>query len=214
MVYNIPDIHSNAAGAILLKGWTWSNIVTEQTGFPYACQESFGMNTSNSEMGVEDIGGNLQNDRCDFVTASNLAYAQSLNPAAVVYNKNTVIQHKASQWFNPNMFTTPVPGLIGNTPRGLMRGAPENDWDFSLVKNTHIAWLGEKTNFEFRTEIFNILNHTNLAFPYQANFNANYDALVSAGTGVNGTNINPVAGQVTNTLINARQIQFAGRLEF
>ena len=31
--------------------------------------------------------------------------------AAVPYNKSTVIEKKASQWFNPNMFTLPTRGF-------------------------------------------------------------------------------------------------------
>ena len=82
------------------------------------------------------------------------------------------------------------------------------------MKDTHLRWLGEGGNLEFRAEVFNILNHSNFAFPYQNNFNANYQAIVSAHTGVNGSNVSPTAGQVTNTLINARQIQFALKFQF
>jgi hypothetical protein len=100
-----------------------------------------------------------------------------------------------------------------------MRGPGQFNWDLSLVKDTHLRWLGEGGNLQFRAEIFNILNHSNFAFPYQNNFNANYQAIVSANTGVltaGGvpTNVSPTAGQVTNTLINARQIQFALKFEF
>jgi hypothetical protein len=182
---------------------------------------------------VGDVGGNLANDRCDFVTSSNLTAAKVLNPNATPYNKSTVIQHNVKQWFNPNMFTTAQPtveaacmnagnfcatGYLGDTPRGLMRGPGEVNWDLSMVKNTPAPWLGEKGNFQFRAEFFNILNHANFAFPYSANFNTNYDALVHPGTGaaVNGvsTNLSPTAGEITNTLLNARQIQFAAKFEF
>ncbi len=223
MVYNIP-VGGNVSGLLgtLVKGWVLSNIVDDQTGYPFSCMESYGMNTSDSEMGVEDVGADLSNDRCGFVTSSNLAAAQALNPNAVPYSKLTVIQRKVTQWFNPNMFTTPTSGHLGDTPRGLMRGPGQVDWDLSMVKNTHVGFLGEKGNFQFRAEIFNILNHANLAFPFSNNYNTNYDALVSAGTGTTvntpsgpvSTNQSPTAGQITNTLLNARQIQFATKFEF
>jgi hypothetical protein len=148
------------------------------------------------------------------VTASNLSAAQALNPAAVAYSKATVIEHKASQWFNPNMFTTAPAGFLGDTPRGIMRGPGQVNWDLSMVKNTHVGWLGEKGSVQFRAEFFNILNHTNFAFPAGVASNSNYAFLAPAGTGVNGSNISATAAQITNTLINARQIQFALRFEF
>jgi hypothetical protein len=226
MVYTIPNIQANGLLAGLAKGWTLANIVSAQSGYPFSCMVQYGANPSNSEMGIEDIGGDLSNDRCDLVTYANLADAQQLNPNAVPYSPATVITHKPGQWFNPNMFTLPHPadyalyeansatGYLGSSPRGLMRGPGQFDWDLSLVKNTHLRWLGEGGNLQFRAEFFNILNRTNFAFPYSNNFNANYQAIVPASTGLNGTDISPTAGQITNTLINARQIQFAVKLEF
>ena len=224
MVYNIPDVHSNSALATLVKGWVFSNIVSFQTGYPFECMIEYGQNTSNAEAGTEDSGANLNNNRCDFVTQANLAAAQQLDPQAVPFNKSTVVQHKATQWMNPHMFTLPHPqdyaiyqegnnatGFMGDTPRGLMRGPGQTDWDLSLVKNTKLAWLDEKGNFQFRAEVFNILNHTNFAFPYSNLYNTNYEALEA----YNGTNdVTPNAGKITNTLINSRQIQFAVKFEF
>ena len=89
-----------------------------------------------------------------------------------------------------------------------MRGPGQVNWDLSMVKNTHVGWLGEKGSFQFRAEVFNILNHTNFAFPAGVGSNSNY-AIFAPGGG-----LSPTAGQITNTLINARQIQFALRFEF
>lgn len=63
------------------------------------------------------------------------------------------------------------------------------DCNFSLVKDTHLKWLEQAGNFQFRAEFFNILNHTNFAIPYTNDFNANYQAIVSAGTAANGTDV-------------------------
>jgi hypothetical protein len=224
MVYRIPDIHSQGFISSLEKGWTFSNIVSFQTGYPFECMVQFGSNASNAETGIEDVGGNLANNRCDVVTTANLEYAQKLDPNAEVYNASKVIQHKASQWFNPHMFTLPHPqgyatylagnsptGYMGDSSRGMMRGPGQTNWDLSMVKNSPIKWLGDKGNFQFRAEVFNILNHTNFAFPYSNNYNANYEAIEA----YNGNDdIVPTAGQITNTLLNARQIQFAVKFEF
>src|ERR1019366_6577487 len=176
-VYTIPNIHADGFLAGLEKGWKWSNIVSAQSGYPFECMTQYGTNPSNSEMGIEDIGGDLSNDRCNEVTAANLSYATGLNANAVPYNAKTVLTKIATptenQWFNPNMFTMPVAGTLGTSARGLMRGPGQFDWDLSLVKDTHLKWLGEGGNLQFRAEVFNILNHTNFAFPYSNNFNAN-----------------------------------------
>ena len=236
MVYNLPGPHSNGFLPMLAKGWIFSNIVSFQTGYPFECQIEYGQNTANAEAGIEDVGGNMNNNRCDFVTAANLADVKTatittasgvvgpLDPDAVPYNKSTVITHKPGQWFNPHMFTLPHPqdyatylagnnatGYMGDSPRGLMRGPGQTDWDLSLVKNTKLPWLGEKGNFQFRAEFFNILNHTNFAFPYSNNYNANYEAIEAYNQ---SNDIAPNAGKITNTLINSRQIQFAARFEF
>lgn len=227
-VYSLPSLHSAGFLAGVTKGWTWSNILSAQSGYPFECMVQYGSNPSNTEMGIEDIGGDLSNDRCDIVTPAEIAdgSALQLNPNAVAYNANTVITHNPNQWFNPNMFTLPHPesfagyesnspsGYLGSSGRGLMRGPGQFDWDMSLVKNTHLSWLGDAGNLQFRADFFNLINHTNFAFPYSNNFNANYQAIVSAGTGLNGTDVSPTAGQITNTLINARQIQFALKFEF
>lgn len=225
MVYNIPNIHSNSALAVLAKGWIFSNIVSFQTGYPFSCMIEYGQTTSNAELGIEDVGGNVVNNRCDLVTTANLADAQKLDPQAVPYDNSKVIQHDPKQWFNPHMFTLPhpqdyvdylsnpatAPGYLGDSPRGLMRGPGLTDWDLSLVKNTKLPWLGEMGNFQFRTEVFNILNHTNFAYPYSSNYNTTYEAIAN----FNGTNdIAPNAGKITNTLVNSRQIQFAVKFEF
>ena len=226
MVYSFPNVRSEGFLAGLVKGWKLSNIVSAQSGYPFECMVQYGVNPSNSEMGIEDIGGDLSNDRCDVVTAANLADAQQLNPNAAVYNSKTVITKNPNQWFNPNMFTLPHPadfmsyegnvasGYLGDSARGLMRGPGLFNWDMSLVKNTAVKWLGDSGNIQFRAEFFNIFNRTNFAFPFSNNFNANYQAIVSAFSGINGTDVSPTAGQVTNTLVNARQIQFALKFQF
>jgi hypothetical protein len=207
-IYNFPDISSKGFFAGLVKGWRMANIVSAQSGYPFSCMMQTGSNPSNNELGVEDIGGNLSNDRCDLVTSDNLAWAQAHNPNSVVYDPNTVIVGNQKQWFNPNMFTIPKAGFLGNSGRGMMRGPSLVTWDMSFIKSTKLGFLGEAGGLEFRAEIFNILNHTNFAFPFSVNYNSSYQAISSAGTVV------PGAGEITNTLVNARQIQVALKIEF
>lgn len=63
---------------------------------------------------------------------------------------------------NPAAFTTPAPGTFGNVPRNFLRGPGFKQFD--LVFNKRIKF-SESMNLELRTEIFNVLNHTNFDIP-------------------------------------------------
>ena len=52
----------------------------------------------------------------------------------------------------------PALGTDGNANRGIFRGPGYVNWDFSILKD----WkLKERFDIQFRTELFNILNHPN-----------------------------------------------------
>jgi hypothetical protein len=63
---------------------------------------------------------------------------------------------------NPAAFTAPQPGTFGNVPRNALRGP--NFQQFDLVLNKRFRF-SETTNLEFRTEVFNVFNHTNFDIP-------------------------------------------------
>jgi hypothetical protein len=65
-----------------------------------------------------------------------------------------------SQWFNTAAFTAPAPGYFGNAGTGIVRGPGLVGFDMALYKDFH---LSEKKLIEFRSEFFNIFNHTNLS---------------------------------------------------
>ena len=54
-------------------------------------------------------------------------------------------------------------GQLGTAGRNILTGPPERDWDFSLVKDTKLGFLGEAGMLEFRAEFFNVLNHPNFS---------------------------------------------------
>jgi hypothetical protein len=74
------------------------------------------------------------------------------NSNAVVYNRDTVITGSPNRWYNPNMFTTPIPGFLGNVGRGVLTGPGLFNWDFSVHKSTPLPVLGEAGNLQFRAE--------------------------------------------------------------
>jgi hypothetical protein len=63
-----------------------------------------------------------------------------------------------TQHLNPAAFAKPAPGQAGTLGRGAVRGKPITNLDFSVAKNWRFK---ERYGFQFRTEFFNILNHTN-----------------------------------------------------
>lgn len=64
----------------------------------------------------------------------------------------------STQHLNPLAFATPAPGQLGTLGRGSVRGKPITNIDFSMAKN----WtFKERYGIQFRTEFFNVFNHTN-----------------------------------------------------
>ena len=66
------------------------------------------------------------------------------------------------QFINPAAFAAPAPGRFGNLSRNAFSGPSFKQVDITLAKRFKIT---ESQSFEFRTEIFNILNKANFANP-------------------------------------------------
>jgi hypothetical protein len=131
---------------------------------------------------------------------------------------------------NPAAFATPLPGTFGNLPRNALRGPNFNQLD--LIFNKRIKF-SETTNLEFRTEIFNIFNHTNfdipgsrlnLALPTVTFANGFYTVstsnVVQPGQPYTAGAAGGTFGLLRQTVVRdvglgtSRQIQFALRLNF
>ena len=231
VLYHLPSPQGGGFKSKALGGWFMSSIISIQSGQPFTPLVS--NNRSNS--------GVAQAQQGDWVNANTpqllAAYpctslpgqpAKGSNPCAyqpIVYNPNTVITGNPNQWFNPAMFSMAPncagPGLtncssnlgqLGDAGRNILTGPPERNWDFSVVKDTKLGFLGEGGNLQFRAEFFNILNHTNFTgIGMSTNvFHGNSGDLTPFSEAPS-----PSAGQITQQLQNnQRQIQFALRLEF
>jgi hypothetical protein len=159
-------------GRRLIGGWQLDGIATLLSGFPFTPQ--IGANRSGD-------GDTRNPDR------------PSLNPA---FN-GPVVLGNPNQWFNPSAFVLPAAGTYGDLGRGTYLGPGLAGLDLSLVKDIAVT---ERVNLQFRSEFFNILNHTNLGTP---------NAIVFSGT-----SISPSAGLITTTATTSRQIQFGLKLIF
>src|SRR2546422_2958885 len=172
---------SGATGWVekLIGGWQWNAIFSATGGFPV----------------TPKVGSNRSGN------------GDSRNPDVPNLNSNfkgNVILgvdgfKKTGRYFDANAFLPPTPGTFGNAGRDQLRGPGMWNVDTSLFKRIP---LKERLNLQFRTEVFNVLNHANFDTP---------NLIVFAGT-----DISPTAGVITGTASsgNGRQIQFALRLEF
>jgi hypothetical protein len=134
-------------------------------------------------------------------------------------------------WLNPGgsynsaAFSVPTgydgtPGQnLGDVRRNWLRGPGFFQWDFSAMKSFNLT---EKAKLQFRTDLFNILNHPNYSNPDGGLCSAlNYGAAGQTAT----CTPNPYFGQTTSTVANqtgngqigngtARQAQFSLKLLF
>jgi hypothetical protein len=102
-------------------------------------------------------------------------------------------------------------GQLGTLGRDSLRGPNFRNWDFSLVKDTKVKFLGEAGSVQFRAEIFNILNHPNFDMPNPNTF----DGTIFGNTlGPFSASPNGTAGQITGVIGSPRQIQLALKVIF
>jgi hypothetical protein len=185
VLYNLPfgsgQAYANSYGGFtnhLVSGWSLSSIFTAQTGFPITPQLSY--NPSNN--------GDTRNPVRPFV-----------NPNFI----GPIVLGKPNEWFNPAALIAPPStiGFYGNLGRDTISGPGLVDWDFSVLKDTRI---NERFNFQFRAEIFNLLN--------RANFNTPNLIVFTPPTAANPTGVSGTAGAITSTSTTARQVQFGLKL--
>jgi hypothetical protein len=222
LLYYFPNLESHGLLSKFINGWWTGNIVALQTGFAFTpILANNRSNSGNLTIGVDRVDINAQAIAQGTVLANAEGGTYVAATNFIPYNPNTVITGNPNQWFNPNMFhvqpMVPCPnnaaltcGTLGDAARGILRGPDLVAWDFSLVKNTAAPLLGKQGSVQFRTEIFNILNHTNFGMPASATvFNGATSALGAYQQA-------PLAGvgQITTTATTSRQIQFALKLIF
>jgi hypothetical protein len=235
-LYHFPDLKvENRFLNKIVNGWFISSIISIQSGQPFSPITA--NNRSNSGVAQAQQGDRVtENTPALIAEYFNSTVCTSMpgqppagsNPCVytpIPYDPNTVITGNPNQWFNPAMFSiapqcsgpavtncSPTLGQLGTAGRNILTGPPERDWDFSLVKDTKLGFLGEAGMLEFRAEFFNVLNHANFSGEHLST------AVFDGSPGDIGPFSEPIratAGQVTRQLAdNQRQIQFALRIEF
>ena len=101
-------------------------------------------------------------------------------------------QRTFNRYFDTSCFYPAPLGTYGNTGRNIIEIPGLNNWDLSLFKTTHIT---ERLTAQFRAEFFNAWNHAQFGPPDTNPLDATF-------------------GQITSTVHDNREIQFALRLQW
>jgi hypothetical protein len=174
-LWDLPIPKYEGAKGKVLDDWSVSGITSFQSGFPIIMRSTNDLELENDTSGFEAPGRPL-------ITGP----VQFLDPRS----------NQRYYFCNQNSGTTcPIQnqplGSLGG-PRVLCCGPGINNFDFSVQK---LVSVGEGKHFEFRSELFNIFNHTQFLNP---------DGNISDGADF---------GRVKHTR-DPRQIQFALKFAF
>jgi hypothetical protein len=169
---------SNAHGFVnqLIGGWGMAGIVTLRSGLPFTPTISNDVaNTGVGSQRPQVIGAPL------IVGQPNCWFYVSANPACASFAPQAT-----------SAFASPAQFTYGNGGRNILRANGLKQFDFTLMKLFPVT---ETMQFQFRAEMFNILNHPTFLAP---------------STAINSSS----GGQVTATLNAARIIQLALKFSF
>jgi hypothetical protein len=132
--YQVPVLHGPDR---LVRGWEFNSGFSFHGGTPYTVTSA--NNPSGNGEGA---------DRAVQVMA---------NPYQGVSH---AIVDGVVQWFNPNAFVDAAPGQYSPTRRNQNNNPGYSAVDLAVIKNTAIV---ERVSAQFRADLFNIFNRTNLA---------------------------------------------------
>lgn len=158
LVYDLPVGRGKAyAGNInklldyAIGGWEASGIITLRTGL----WSSVILGQDNANIG--DTTG-----------------AQTAN---ILSNPFTHGTKTRAEWFNPAAYAVPDFGTLGDSRRNSLRGPSYKNVDLSLMKNFPVR---ERLHVQFRSEFFNLFNHTNFSNPTTLIASPNFGQILSA----------------------------------
>jgi Carboxypeptidase regulatory-like domain/TonB dependent receptor len=140
------DAHGFKGNA--LGGWQLNGIGTVMSGTPFTVFDSNDVSVQGSAPEITGFSANRP----------NLVAGQDPNAGP----------HSPNNWLNLNAFqritqdpNSPVQ-QFGSAGRNIAQGPGYANWDFSAFKNIRLT---ERKELQFRAELFNLLNHTNLRLP-------------------------------------------------
>src|SRR5262245_15884321 len=175
---------NNGVNKQVFGGWQISGTTTFQTGAPFTVYNNSPLDYS---------GLNQFNDRPDVVGSGRL-HQDNRNPDAA---------------FDTTYFSrTPPAGRVGTSGRNQYYGPGLWTDNFAAAKNFK---FGERSGLQFRTEFFNLFNHTNFANPQNNQSNGNFGKITATVGSATALAVGTSAGVAGG---GPRVIQGALRLQF
>ncbi len=209
LVYDLPFGQGkrflNTTGFVnaVLGGWQISGVNTMQAGTPFNIQYSPAAANAVSPMLTQNWRGFA-------------AYRPNLVPG-VPYIQKTLLSNGTVQWVNAAALTIPstyVGNVAANGPSSPFGNLPKNygrspafyetDLDFNKKFNTPV----ERIKIEFRSELYNIFNHTNFYLP-----GGSGGGTVS-GTANNTSAPTSIGGGIITGTLEPRIVQFGLKVTF
>lgn len=187
LLYETPKLGSGRVTSILSK-WQVGAVTILQSGqpFPVYCGASFSP--------VFNSAGKLVgNSGCDY-NADGFTYDYPNAPSFGGYLGGYSRNQYLNGVFPASAFPAPGLGQDGALGRNMYFGPHYLNTNLNIVKQFPFRMIGEKGQVDFRTELFNLFNTTNLA-------------------GMVGDISDPQFGRAT-TALGARNVQFGLRIAF
>ncbi len=137
---------------------------------------------------------------------ADVAHREPAQSGPAVLESNStgqLILCNPNRYFDTVVFTTSLAGTWGNAPRNFSEGPGLTTTDLSLAKKFLFT---ERFKLQFRAEVLNILNHTNL--------NTSNPAVSTLGSTDPTKPLTPLASSTAGviTTTSSRQIQFGLKL--
>jgi hypothetical protein len=196
LTFDFPSLRGDRLNKGLLGGWSTDNIITVRSAQPVNISDAnfFALAQAFSTL-----------VRPDLVVGQPLYLYGSEYPGAKAFNPSAF----ANPPIDPN---TGNPLRQGTTPRNFLRGFGAAQWDFAVHRDFSIH---ESLHLQFRTEMFNVLNHPNFGPPNgqfgEGGFGISNQLLSQnlSGSNLGGGGFSPLY-----QIGGPRSIQFALKLTF
>ena len=156
----------SAAENTILGGWQLGGVMNARTGVPMDVlitrpDISYVDKRDGREYATPLLGTDGTVYTVPVVNTLGGGNSRNIRRPNVVAGMNPYLNSDRSL-INPAAFSIPAPGTFGNSSRNSLTGPRLAQFDVTLSKRFPIT---ESVGLEFRSEIYNIFNHTNFANP-------------------------------------------------